>query len=741
MEFFRLRPQATFGITFFFCSLAASYHEVSRFFVTALSVPFLAVLLYSAVNRRRADADRRQSLTALLALFLAPVAAFGLAAYRGHRVQDTVPYDGAVTAVAAVRTRLVSSGGYSQYILDVRSAGGEEVHFRAAVGGYGLSLGVGDVISAEATFAPVGDSYEDGGRYLRSRGALAEAQLSEIRYSGRDTSAVYLVGALREEINARIDANMDENAGLMCALVTGERSNLAPELRKSFSDIGIPHLLAISGLHMGVLISAAAFFVRYLGRKKYFVLIPAILLYAALSGFSSSAVRAGTMAVICCIAELAGRRTDTVSVISLAVVIIIAVSPGAIYDTGFLLSVLCVLALAVFPGFIKTAEPGRHAPAALPRRVLRAVTSSVAATVAVSVVTLPVTAREFGTLSLIAPLSNLVFIPLFSVLIGMAPVFVLSCFIPFLGKAVGAAADLYAGLLIRLVRWFGAVGEDFVVSLGYPFFGVLSVLLAVSFALACIAGRRRRRRYALLAVLLVIAMAGSAAGTELRRVELVSISAGAGKEGDLIAVTQGSSLYIIDSARPVYSFRRRVTEAMRTACAPRIHTYVFTHYHPGDDVYLRRLLAGISVGEVVLPFPQNEDERDLCLSMAQTALDSGCVPRLAEEETALGALTLTQSWRCRTAHSTESICVLSLSLGDERFTYLSAGYFDVGEAFRSMTQDMLCGQTVLGSHGLKDTAALPSGDIPENITPLAEGNGASAVWEMPDSAISGGQGR
>lgn len=96
----------------------------------------------------------------------------------------------------------------------------------------------------------------------------------------------------------------------------------------------------------------------------------------------------------------------------------------------------------------------------------------------------------------------------------------------------------------------------------------------------------------------------------------------------------------IDSVRPKSSIRRRLEAQMRSACVTKIGTYVFTHYHSRSDVYLRRLLSELSVGEVVLPMPQNEDERGLCMSMAQIALDAGCVPRLLEDSIMIGSVGL-----------------------------------------------------------------------------------------------------
>lgn len=755
MEFFRLRPQAVFGTAFFVCSLLISYCDFDCTLSAAAAVIlFLCVLTAALIKWRSADVDAKQTLAALLSLFLAPVLALGLFAYR----DGTAPLlpDGGAEVIAVVRTRLASSGGYGQYILDVCSLNGAETDFVSAASTYGLSLDVGDVIEASADVTAVSSHCRGDERYLRSRGAVAEMELSAVRRVGRERSAATIIGALREKIGSQLRLCVGENAPLVTALVTGERAGLDGTLRRSFSDIGIPHLLAISGLHLNAVTACVSFAARGLRRRKYFVTVPMILLYAAISGFSASVVRAGTMALVLCFAELIGRRGDTVSVISLAVTAIVLVSPGAVYDVGFLLSVLCVFALAVLSYLKNTkhAAWNRHADRlAVPDkrtvrkrralsevkrirqtllgRVLRTAALSVTATLMITIVTLPVTVREFGTLSLIAPIANLVFIPLFSLLICAAPVFVAVSFVPFLGAAAGRVIGFYAGLLTRLVIWADSVGGDLCVSLDYPFFGTLSVLLSLSLVLSCIS--ERRRRFAVLSGVLVCSMIASAAVTQSSRAGIVNVTFRAGTQGDLIFVADGPELYVIDSARPVSSVRRRIEEGMRSEYATHIGAYVFTHYHTRSDVYLRQLLSGISVDEVILPMPQSDDERGFCMDMVQIALGAGCVPKLIEDSITLGSVVLDRSWNCQLAGSSESVFALSLSVGGESVTYISAGYFDANEAFMEENNALLSDNIIIGSHGIKNPSAPVFVSLPTNLTTLTDGKSVSVTWKKPAS--------
>ena len=713
MRFFRLRPMALSGLAFFLCSVSATYLDRlwSIAGAAAAAIAFFAALAVFAL-RRTDDKDKKQTRIAIASLILAPALALSLSAYRSWRDEAVVPADRDVCAVCVVRSRSDVSSGAAHYILAVKSVDGKSASFKASTVLYDRSFAPGDVLEVRGSFSPLGSENADSARYLRARGAVANADFASVRLTGEDNSPASILGRAREKLAARIAGDMGENAPLVTALVTGDRSDLDPAVRRSFSELGIAHLLALSGVHMSVIAGAVALLAGASSRRRYYAVIPAVLLYAAISGFTASAVRAAAMLIICCAAGIYGRRTDTISVVALATTVIIILSPGAAWDVGFLLSVLSVTALSVLP--LKRFAEG---DASLPKRILYALGASVAATVAVSIVTLPVTAREFGAISLAAPLSNILFIPLVTLILYAAPIYLAATFVPYVGAAIGSALELYCSLVVRLARWMSGFGA--LTSLDRPGFAVLSILLSVFFFAALVA--KKRKLPVALALLTAAAMVLSGALFEIGRRDEVGVTAIAYGEGDVIAVTDGPSLCLVDCARGNSSFIRAADAARRRFAATQIDKYVFTHCHADSDTYLRRLLASEKIGTVVLPIPQNADERDVCMRMAEIALDAGALPVLPDGAIRLGSASLTVRAVRESAAGVDPVVTATVTLGERSFCYVSAGGANTLDT-RAAQAD---GQTlVVGTHGAK--GALPASP---DAAALAEAGEIGVTWK------------
>ena len=171
-------------------------------------------------------------------------------------------------------------------------------------------------------------------------------------------------GKWRQRLSDAIDAHCVEcrYAGLIKALVLGQRSGIDSETRHLLQASGTAHLLAISGLHIGMVASLCyglgAFAWRLAGYRfginrqtmACLVAFAAALVYAALAGFSLPTQRALVMLTIVVAAQLLGRRLTLPQVLSLAAVVIIVLDPIALVSASFWLSfaAVAVIAFALF---------------------------------------------------------------------------------------------------------------------------------------------------------------------------------------------------------------------------------------------------------------------------------------------------------------------------------------------------------------------------------------------------------
>lgn len=222
------------------------------------------------------------------------------------------------------------------------------------------------------------------------------------------------IALLRNDISARLAAMELGSAagkGIISALSVGDKSLFSSDQRKVFQVTGVSHLMAISGLHVGlvfILIKMLfGFFLFPFARlyhfipRQHLVLAPALLgalVYAALAGFSVSTQRAMLMLCVFVLCRLFVRECSLLKVLLISVTLLLVYDPFSVMDTGFWLSVGAVFIIAI-------ASEGKAKLSLFSLQPL------------LWLGMLPMTALFFGQVSLISPLVNLVVVPLFSLLL------------------------------------------------------------------------------------------------------------------------------------------------------------------------------------------------------------------------------------------------------------------------------------------------------------------------------------
>jgi competence protein ComEC len=218
--------------------------------------------------------------------------------------------------------------------------------------------------------------------------------------------------ALRQAVGARIDALFPDGAGAAKGMLLGDKSDLDEETLTAFRDTGIAHLLAVSGLHVSVLAGAFSLLFRRNAWVRFFAVLIFCALYAALTAFSPSVVRAGVMILVLLLAFPLRRRPDPLSSLSAAFVLILLVNPYALWYAGFQLSFCAVYSLILLAPLIQS-------PLA---RFGSTASGMIASSAAVVLGTFPASARFFGKTQFLSLVTNLFVLPL-------APVFLIPAFL------------------------------------------------------------------------------------------------------------------------------------------------------------------------------------------------------------------------------------------------------------------------------------------------------------------------
>lgn len=225
-------------------------------------------------------------------------------------------------------------------------------------------------------------------------------------------------------------------AGFALSVISGDKTELDSEMYSNFSRVGIAHIVAISGLHVGFLVVMLLWMLkrsRFNRWVKLSIVVGVLSVYAIFCGASPSVVRASIMAVILLIGNLFGKQTDSLNSVSLAGVLILLFAPLFLFDLGFLLSFAGVFGIFFLYPVLKNALKFLH---------YKWIIKSLAITLSADIATLPIIANHFGFISVVSCISNLVLVPLFGFIFMLLFVLTIICLIlPFLG------------FLLRICQW------------------------------------------------------------------------------------------------------------------------------------------------------------------------------------------------------------------------------------------------------------------------------------------------
>jgi competence protein ComEC len=193
--------------------------------------------------------------------------------------------------------------------------------------------------------------------YWRSKGIRHIGFLTDEDYRLLSFQKAGMVHRFSDQIRSFIRSALSEfspdKAGILNALLLGDKGDLSTEVREQFANAGAMHLLAVSGLHIGIIAFLLLFlfqqFPRLFSNLMAHVLVVIILWgYALITGFSPSVTRAVLMFSLLILSRLARGQYDPINVLFFSAFIVILINPLVVYDIGFQLSYLAVLGIFIF---------------------------------------------------------------------------------------------------------------------------------------------------------------------------------------------------------------------------------------------------------------------------------------------------------------------------------------------------------------------------------------------------------
>ncbi|WP_461641838.1 ComEC/Rec2 family competence protein [Labilibaculum euxinus] len=374
-------------------------------------------------------------------------------------------------------------------------------------------LGIGDLLVLKTELQRVknaGNPHEfDYTSYLKTQHILYSAYADSLSWkqigNASDFSIKVMASKWRDHLLSiyRRNGIQNESFDILAALTLGYKTGMDPEIKRTWADAGAMHVLAVSGLHVGIIYMIMNYLIRFLARFKYGCHLQGILLlltlwtYALLTGMSPSVMRSATMFSFIVIGKALKRDGSIYNSLAISAFFLLLIDPFLLFTVGFQFSYLAVVSIVFFqPQFDKLLYIGNP----ILKKLWQLTTVSLAAQIG----TFPLAVYYFHQFPSYFLLSGYVVITMAGILIYLSALLLILSPIGILSEGLGwILRNLVEGmnfLIVKIQALPGSVIRELSLSqyqLLFTYFLLFSLIALLSF-------KRKKAVYAFVVILIGI---------------------------------------------------------------------------------------------------------------------------------------------------------------------------------------------------------------------------------------------
>ncbi len=491
------------------------------------------------------------------------------------------------------------------------------------------------------------------------------------------------------------------------ALLLGDTDGMSIRFKNNMSALGVSHILAVSGMHTAILAAMVMVVCERLHVRrmiKSIIIAGLALFFMFIAGLSPSVTRSVIMLIISLLPAFFGRRGDSITALFCSALLICAVSPRMILSCSFILSFASTLAIVVcIPALDKTSysELGsaRNGKMKLFFRYFRKLISAVGISLCCSLVTVPILAVYFNETSFLSIPANLVAVPLSSVSMVLTLPLLFFANVPILGELFGAVFTFLYDITRSFAELMTSFG-DTTVSIRYPFFVPIVILLAVMFLFIRLHGIRKR--IAFIAPFLICAVIFSSCIQIYNiaisdRAEAVYMT-NKTSEGFLLA--SGTETVYIDIGIGGKALPREGIELSEERyCEVSLDGFMLTHYHAGHISTIKNLLLWNRIKTFYLPKPECENDIEVLDNLKRVITESEIIIYSRGEKLELGKISVRPSEYSLMERSTHPVMMLEIDLGEKQILWLGSSVTESPIALDAESSLTRAEAVILGKHG------------------------------------------
>lgn len=260
---------------------------------------------------------------------------------------------------------------------------------------------------------------------------------------------------LLSRFNSAAEGN-DDTYAVVAAMALGDKSALTQELKDVYSVTGASHILALSGLHLGIIYALLSLFV-FSRRWQVFsqmIIILSIWAFVFLVGMSTSVVRSAMMLSVYALLSLGHRDRMSVNTLAFTAIVTLMISPMSLFDVGFQMSYMAVLSILLFTPMMEGVFTAEYL---MSHRVVRWLWGMIIVSLSAQIGTAPLIAYYFGRFSCYFLLTNFIVIPAAMLILYLSLVVLLIPSLTYILFNIVAALN---SLLTKIASMPGASIDD-----------------------------------------------------------------------------------------------------------------------------------------------------------------------------------------------------------------------------------------------------------------------------------------
>ena len=270
----------------------------------------------------------------------------------------------------------------------------------------------------------------------------------------------------------------NDSYALASALMFGSRNELDDDLVDSFRNVGVAHILAISGTHFSILFGIFYFLFSFLGnygwsqRLKLSFLLPFFWFFAFLTGFSPAVVRAVLMLTVRGIGEMFGRRAMTLNTVAISAFFMLIFNPLYLFDVGWQLSFSAVVSILLLNPYLVSLYKSKNL-------IIKYLWQLFCISISAQLGILPLSIYYFHQFPVYFLLSNLLLLPLVSVILFLVPFTILIFYISGYYRFLMWPLQQTLSFFIGIVRWLDTLPFRTINQLDFTVFSACACTVAI----------------------------------------------------------------------------------------------------------------------------------------------------------------------------------------------------------------------------------------------------------------------